>query len=189
MSKCQEMLSSCVMQRGQRLLRAKLRDPSRVEALVRDMRERGYRSHSWQYVKRILADAVVECLVEAGGVCLDGCLREIYLADMTGGEHSYIQGHGGKDQDIVIYAPCRHLDRERLENEIEGSIEPVARIIIEEVLGINPIEVLGIPNVIEIHIVRDERDTPYWNMINSKLARLVRVWPPRREPTRQVFPF
>ncbi|MCE4600196.1 MAG: hypothetical protein F7C38_01335 [Desulfurococcales archaeon] len=108
--------------------------------------------------------------------CIGSCIKSIYLADLTGGEHSYITGHGGKDLDVILYAPgCRELDGSS-EEALERALDEAARIIISEVFGFDPIEKLGIPNVIEIHVVRSKEDAPYWNMIFSRFSRLIKVW-------------
>ncbi len=185
---CGDRLARCFLQRAQRRLRKRFSNPILAQQALRDIEEYGYRSHMWQHVKRLLAEEIVECLVEARRECFDSCLEAVYLADLTGAEHSYIQGHGGKDQDVIVYAPCPHLPREELEREIEESLEPIARIVVSEVLGFDPIEKLGIPNVVEVHVVRDERDTPYYNLVKSKVSRLIRAWP-REERRGQVFPF
>jgi len=184
---CASKLSRCLLQRGSRRLRERFSNPVLARQALEDIRANGYRSHMWQYVKRILAEEIVACLAEASGECFRGCLDSIYLADLTGGEHSYIQGHGGKDQDIIVYAPCPDLPREKLEEEVEGALEPIARLVIHEALGFDPVEELGIPNVVEVHIVRDERDAPYYNMVFSRVSRLIRAWPPKPRGG-QVFP-
>jgi len=185
---CGERLADCLLKRAARRLREKFSNPILLKQALDDIEAYGYKSHMWQYVKRILAEEIVGCIVEHARECFNGCLDSIYYADMTGGEHSYIQGHGGKDQDIVIYAPCPDLPREELEENIESNLEAAARIVISEALGFDPVEKLGIPNVVEIHIVRDERDTPYYNLVHSRVSRLVRAWPARRV-SGQVFPF
>jgi len=169
-----------VLQKASRRLKSLVEsNPPRARLLVEEILSQGYKSHAWQYVKRVIADDIVECIVEADQECFGGCLERVYLADLTGGEHSYIQGHGGKDLDIILYAPCPDLDRERLEEEIEKALEPIVRLAIEEALGFDPIKTLGIPNVVEIHIVRDRRDHPYWNMVHSRVSRLIKVWEKR----------
>ncbi|MCE4618738.1 MAG: hypothetical protein F7C37_04770 [Desulfurococcales archaeon] len=144
--------------------------------LIRDINDLGYKSHSWQFIKRKIADPVIECLTSILRECGVNCVKSIYLADLTGAEHSYIQGHGGKDLDIIVFAPgCEALNKD-VERLIESSLDEAARIVINEVLGFDPVEKLGIPNVIEIHIVRSEEDTPYWNLIFSRFSRLIKVW-------------
>jgi hypothetical protein len=135
--------------------------------------EEGYKSHSWQYVKRLLADPAVECIVTVVRSCIGDCVEAVYAADLTGGEPNYLQNHGGKDIDLIIYAPsCQGLD----EKILETSLDQAARIVISEVLGFDPIEVLGIPNVIEIHVVRGPEDMPYYNMLSSRYSKLARIW-------------
>ena len=187
MRACADKVASCLLQRASRRLKERFSNPILRRQVLEDVEANGYKAHMWQYVKRLLADELVDCLVEYSRDCLDDCLREIYLADLTGAEHSYVQGHGGKDQDVIIYAPCPQLPRRELERVLEESIEPIARLVVSEALGFDPIEKLGIPNVIEIHIVRDERDAPYYNMIVSPVRRLIRVWP-REAVAGQVFP-
>ncbi|MCE4619478.1 MAG: hypothetical protein F7C33_00470 [Desulfurococcales archaeon] len=144
--------------------------------MLEGIREEGYKSHAWQYIKRLLADPAVECIITTVSDCIGpGCIKGVYIADLTGGEPSYLQDHGGKDVDIIIYAPsCEGLD----ENVLESGLDQSARIVIAEVLGFDPIEELRIPNVIEIHVVRGPEDAPYYNMLNSRYSRLVKVWPP-----------
>ena len=152
--------------------------PYRRRVVLEGVREEGYRSHAWQYVKRLLADPAVECMVRTVSECISPeCIRGVYIADLTGGEPSYLQEHGGKDIDIIVYAPnCSSLD----EGVLESSLDQAARIIIAEVLGFDPIEELGIPNVIEVHVVHGPEDAPYYNMLYSKYSRLQRVWPPSK---------
>lgn len=188
MRACAEKVASCLLQRASRRLKERFSNPILRRQVLEDVEANGYRAHMWQYVKRLIADELVECLIEYSRECTGDCLREVYLADLTGAEHSYVQGHGGKDQDIIIYAPCPDLPRRELEEALEEAVEPIARLLVSEALGFDPIEKLGIPNVIEIHIVRDERDTPYYNMIHSPFRRLIRVYP-RPGGAGQIFPF
>ncbi|MEB3806534.1 MAG: hypothetical protein GSR73_03360 [Desulfurococcales archaeon] len=77
---------------------------------------------------------------------------------------------------MILYAPgCTELDEDS-EEALERALDEAARIIISEVFGFDPIEKLGIPNVIEIHVVRSEEDAPYWNMIFSRFSQLIKVW-------------
>ena len=46
-----------------------------------EVRERGWRSLAWYWLKRRLAEAIVDCL---NGVC---GVRAAYLVEMHGGEH------------------------------------------------------------------------------------------------------
>ncbi len=142
--------------------------------LLIDMREHGYKSHMWQLLKRTMATPIAKCIWANSGNCGLECLEAIYFADLTGGEHSYIEGHGGKDLDLILYTPC-NIDREKLEDTLEKCIENVVDLLLSETLARNPKTLLGIPNIIEIHIVRGKKDLPYYNMIRYNSRTLTRI--------------
>lgn len=165
-----------MVNRAREELRHLSENPALLRRLLKDIEEQGYASHSWQYIKRRIADPAVQCILKVLRECGLDCIETVFLADLTGAEHSYIQGHGGKDLDIILYAPgCSELDGEA-ERLIESTLDEASRLAISETLGFDPVEKLGIPNVIEVHIVRSKDDVPYWNMIFSGYSRLIRVW-------------
>ena len=146
----------------------------RRNQLLVDMREHGYKSHMWQLIKRTMATPIAKCIWSNSNSCGLECLKAIYFADLTGGEHSYIEGHGGKDLDLILYTPC-DIDRDRLEEGLERCIENTIDLLLSETLAGNPKTLLGIPNIIEIHIVRGRRDLPYYNMIKYNSRAVTRI--------------
>lgn len=173
MDDCCNELSGCIL-RSVRQELDKLLYRVRMETLLSDIKENAYKAHSWQLVKRTMATPIARCLRGLSPRCGIPCLKTIYFSDLTGGEHSYIEGHGGKDLDLILYTPCE-LDREALEARLEECIENIITLLLYEVLDEDPKKVLGIPNIIEIHIVRDRRDLPYYNMIRYNSRTVTRL--------------
>ncbi len=173
--KCCIEASGCAMRWARRAL-DELSKRTRIELVIRDMREAGYKSHSWQMLKRIMSEPIARCLKDTGPVCGLNCIETIYVADLTGGEYSYAGYHGGKDMDIIVYNPCETpLDARVLEDRIESCLENAIGIVLNEFLGVEPKKILGIPNIVEIHVVRDKRDFPYYNMIKSRSSAITRL--------------
>ncbi|MEB3787604.1 MAG: hypothetical protein GSR78_02480 [Desulfurococcales archaeon] len=173
--KCCVEASGCAMRWARRALE-ELSKRTRIDVIIRDMRESGYRSHSWQMLKRIMSEPIARCLKDTGPVCGLNCIERIYVADLTGGEYSYAGYHGGKDMDIIVYNPCETpVDARVLEDKIEECLENAIGIVLNEFLGVEPKRILGIPNIVEIHVVRDKRDFPYYNMIKSRSSAITRL--------------
>jgi len=176
---CKEKLGACAVRSVSRLLSEHVRArPQWVRSLLRDLRIEGYGSHRWQHLKRLIADPLVECIVSSNRECFNGCLEEVYIGDLTGGEHSYVEGHGGRDLDIIIKlrTGCKHA----VEEDVEKVLEDAVSIVLEEVFGVDFHRLLGIPNIIEVHIVDGPDAFPYYQMIESSSPCLVKVWPKER---------
>ncbi len=173
MDGCCTELSGCVLRNTRRELE-KLIHRVRIENLLGDIRDNAYRAHSWQLLKRTMATPISRCIRSIASSCNIPCLDSIYFSDLTGGEHSYMEGHGGKDLDLILYTPC-DVDRDRLERGLESCIENAVTLLLSEMLTDDPKKMLGIPNIIEVHIVRDRRDLPYYNMIKYKSRTLTKL--------------
>ncbi|MEB3861419.1 MAG: hypothetical protein GSR84_04275 [Desulfurococcales archaeon] len=173
MDGCCTELSGCVL-RNTRIELERLIRRVRLENLLGDIRENTYKAHSWQLLKRTMATPIARCIRSLAGPCGIPCLDSIYFSDLTGGEHSYIEGHGGKDLDLILYTPCE-LDREKVEESLESCIESAVTLLLSEMLTDDPKKILGIPNIIEVHIVRDRRDLPYYNMVKYRSRTLTRL--------------
>jgi len=68
----------------------------------------------------------------------------VYIVDVHGGEPS--SGLGGKDIDLIVNC-CSGADLERLERIAEKLVADI----LESVLGRDPYQVLGVPNIVELH--------------------------------------
>ncbi len=175
--RCRERLEACVIGETRKTLENYLAmRPFYRRRLLRVLREEGYKSHEWQHLKRIIADPVVKCIIEFNSECFNGCLEEVYIADLTGGQHSYYNGHGGKDLDIILKLRegCK---RHETEEGVERSIEEAVSFVLEELFGQEFHKLLGIPNIIEIHVVDGPDCFPYYQLVKSKSPTLLRVWP------------
>ncbi len=173
MKGCCNTLSGCILKNVRSELE-QLLERVRRSSILAEIREQGYRAHSWQLVKRTMAGPISRCIKDLAEACGIPCLEAIYFSDLTGGEHSYIEGHGGKDLDLILYTPCE-LDRETLEDQLESCIENTITLLLSEILSDDPKTLLGVPNIIEIHIVRDKRDLPYYNMVKYNSRTLTRL--------------
>ncbi len=106
--------------------------------VVRGLREQGWRGFAWQWLKRRLAEAFAACAHE---LC---SLRAVYVADLHGAEH-VVGEMGGKDIDIIL--DCDD------ELDVEGAERAAEKLVagaLSRLLG-DPYEVLGVPNMIELH--------------------------------------
>ena len=178
LDKCCELLSACV-NKNVRVTLDSLLNRVRINIMLRDIKSSKYKSHYWQLLKREAAEAIADCIINLKDFCMsDGIIKEIYIADLTGGEHSYIaQGYGGKDLDVIIYVEglLSRNEKKKIENSIESCIENTINIILNELFSDDPKKLLGVPNLVEIHMVSGKEDIPYYNMIKSRSRSLIKL--------------
>ncbi len=172
---CEDKIAGCVYSSMTRNIpNLILRYPGGKERILKSLREEGYISHTWQYLKRNIADLIVECIVAYSKDCFEDCLREIYIADLTGGQHSYYSGHGGKDLDIIIMS--EKCQKEIDESILEKKLEETVFFVLEEYFGVDFYKLLGIPNIVEIHVVTGPECYPYYQMIKNRSSALIKLW-------------
>lgn len=101
------------------------------------LRREGWRSLEWQHVKRHIAEAIAACICDYIG-------KRVYLTDLHGGEPS--EGLGDKDIDLIV--ECLGPDEALvLEQLLEARVADILR----GALGGDPHQVLGVPNIVELH--------------------------------------
>jgi hypothetical protein len=100
-----------------------------------------WNSIEWQHMKHLIARAAAPCLCR-----ILGC--RLYLSDVHGGEPS--EGLGGKDIDLILDCPSE-VDTEAIEEELEQVIYGW----LQRLLGGDPYQRLGIPNIVELHTTRE----------------------------------
>ncbi|MEB3765973.1 MAG: hypothetical protein GSR77_07420 [Desulfurococcales archaeon] len=173
---CEEKIAGCVYTRLSRELpKLVQRYPGGIKRILKTLRQEKYTSHTWQYLKRYIADQIVSCLIDPEASCYRDCIKEIYLADLTGGQHSYYSGHGGKDLDIIIVLDENCKDKIN-EKSIEKRIEENVYFILQEIFDEDFYKLLGIPNIIEIHLVTGPDCYPYYQMVANRSRSLIKVW-------------
>lgn len=129
----------------------------------------GYASHTWQLLKRELADVLVPPILEF----LGGVVEEVYMVDLHGGEPANYECMGDKDLDIVLkVSKNASVECEELEELLE---EEVSRIL-SKILGVNVKEAVKIPNIIEIHLAGESTGDYVRNILNSKNAPPILLW-------------
>ena len=106
-----------------------------------DITERGWRGFGWQWLKRRIAEYIAECLGKIGA-------KSVYLVELHGGEH-IVEDFGDKDIDLLVEcgADCGWSD------DLDSVTENTVAEILGEMLGANPYRVLGVPNIVEIHVI------------------------------------
>ncbi len=177
LDKCCNIVSACV-NKNIRIALDSLSNRIGISKIVNDIKMFRYKSHYWQVVKREMADAISDCIIKYKESCIGNRRIEgIYIADLTGGEHSYNQGYGGKDLDIIIHVEGCYdkVAKRQFESNVEYCIENTISIILNEYFGCDPKKLLDIPNLIEIHVVSGKDDIPYYNMIKARSRSLIRL--------------
>jgi len=131
-------------------------------------------------LKRLLAEAVADCIVELVG---EDLVEEIYLVDLTGGEVA--ADFSGRDVDLIVlvsdkFVGLEHSLKAVLEEHINKELEgPLAFYIAES----------GKRDLVEVHVVTS-LDMGYGRLVKSRFYPAIRLWSRRRRgSTGQVFPF
>jgi len=138
-----------------------------MSKLAKAFESEKYSSHLWQSFKRELAELLVDHIVKEFGY---STVEEIYYADLHGGKPANIGCHGGKDIDLIVkVSKTSNLNVEEIEKRMENSILKV----LNEILGINVKEAVGIPNIIELHVIEgDSGKSSYMGyIVNSIYSR------------------
>ena len=120
-------------------------------------------------MKREIAEALVPCILE-----ILGCKVEaIYYADLHGAEPAALGDVGGKDIDFIIKV-SKHSQVEA--NDIEGALESLVVGELSKMLGEDVRKLVGIPNVVEVHVVRDFRENKMGFSASSYFAPAILIW-------------
>jgi len=115
----------------------------RVSVAIRNTLQRRkngvlWRTMEWQRSKRLIARVLSDCICK-----YTSC--HVYFLDIHGGEPS--TGLGDKDIDLVLECPTE-INIER----IETIAETLVLNILKTILGDNPYRILGVPNIVELHL-------------------------------------
>ncbi len=143
---------------------------SGLNALASRLKKDGYRSYTWQRMKRILADTVAEEIIYLLG---PENVRGIFYADLHGGEPVNVGEIGGKDIDIILWLDEKIVVKEKL---LERKLEERTSRILEQLLGEDIRKTLNIPNLVELHIVKNlEKDIFGW-LIKNCSSGAIPIW-------------
>ncbi len=131
-------------------------------------------------LKRLVAEAIAECIVEVLG---EENVEEIYMVDLAGGE--FVPDFTGRDIDLVVLVSDRFLG---MEGDLKKALETMINKELEQMLGWYIAET-GKRELAEIHVVTS-LDMGYGRLVKSKFYPAIRVWARRRGMGQgQVFPF
>ena len=130
--------------------------------VLRDIRENRWKGFGWQWLKRRIAEAIAECLVESIGA------KAVFLTELHGGEQ-VIETVGDKDIDLIVEvastAPSQDL--------VEAVSERKVKALLYRVLGDDPYNVLAVPNIVEIHYTSGSSMARHLKSMYARPIRLV----------------
>ncbi len=130
--------------------------------LINDIRSLGWRSHSWQWLKKRIVESLVKCF---RGLC---GLRRAYIVEMHGGEH-ILEEVGDKDIDLIVECSS-DIDVGSLEKAAEKAVASI----LSSMLGGDPYQLLRVPNIVELRGVNDYIAS---RMLSSRYVRPIEVNP------------
>ena len=143
----------------------------RLERIPRD-RERA---------KRLLAEAIAECIVEILGRDL---VEEVYLVDLSGGEVAL--DFSGRDIDLIVIVSKSLMG---YESDLKRLLEDYFNRELVRLMGWYIAET-GKKELVELHVVTS-LDMGYGRLVRSRFYPAIRLWSKaaRRDLGGQVFPY
>lgn len=120
-------------------------------------------------MKRELAEVIVKRAVEVLGEAVE----EAYYVDLHGGEPANFECMGDKDVDLILKLSEKpNIDLNVFEEVLEEEVSNI----LSEILGFNVKDVVGVPNIVELHIVEEGSRSYVDKILYSKQTPPILIW-------------